>query len=89
MSIYLPPLLLSKTQQTFQPLLSYIERWGAIEGKGVGLAAGLRVRATDGLVFYGEAGIDASTVPVSMNESGMLFSYAARLAGGVRVAFGL
>lgn len=67
---------------------AYVHRTGDYEGEGARAGVGLLVRPTQMLSIYGEASVDATTVPASMSERGAIFSYATMLGGGLRLAFG-
>lgn len=67
---------------------AYVHRTGDYEGEGGRAGIGLLVRPTQMLSIYGEASVDATTVPETMSDRGAIFSYATMFGGGLRLAFG-
>lgn len=66
---------------------AYLERWGAIEGRGGRFGAGLQFRFIRQIVLYAEGSVDVTTVPESMGNQGALFSYGTSIAVGIRTVF--
>jgi hypothetical protein len=59
-----------------------------IAGEGGRASIGILLRLMPSIIVYGEASIDATTVPSWMSDGGALFSYTSWLAGGVRFELG-
>ena len=62
---------------------------GAYAGEGGRGGLGLLVRPFDLVAVYGEASLDVTTVPDSLNDLGTAFSYSYFLGGGLRAYFSL
>ena len=68
---------------------AYVRRESTgLAGEGGRAGVGIVLRMIPWLVLYGEASIDATTVPSWMNDGGALFSYTTWLGGGMRFEFG-
>jgi hypothetical protein len=68
---------------------AYVRRESTgLAGEGGRAGVGLIVRLAPWLVLYGEASIDATTVPSWMSDGGALLSYTSWLGGGTRFEFG-
>lgn len=70
--------------------LAYVQRrGGGVPGKGGRLGLGLQVRpGVSWLVLYGEAALQATSVPPPLRDTGTVLAYTTWLGGGARFAFG-
>lgn len=68
---------------------AYVHRRGELSGQGGRFGLGVQIRpGVRWLTLFGEAALQASSVPTYMNDRGTLFAYTTWLGFGARLAFG-
>lgn len=68
---------------------AYVHRRGELAGQGGRFGIGAQIRpGVSWLTLFGEAALQASSVPGYMNDRGALFAYTTWLGFGARLAFG-